>query len=82
MIGVFLLVLAPGLGLEIRGLGLGLDTCCLGLALVLGDILLITSLVSICPSHRCALYYEYKSLQKLLNSIYSPNVGRSILDVH
>ena len=54
MIGVFLLVLAPGLGLEIRGLGfgLGLDTCCLGLALVLGDILLITSLVSICPSHR------------------------------
>jgi len=28
-----------------RGLGLGLDTCGIGLALVLGDMILITSLV-------------------------------------
>ena len=44
---VLVLVLAPGLGLEIPGLGLGLglDTCGLGLALVLGDMVLITSLL-------------------------------------
>ena len=35
-----------GLGLKIPGLGLGLDTCGLGFALVLGDMVLITSLVS------------------------------------